>query len=348
MRLLTRLFLLTLFAAIFGALAALWYAWTPVTPARPAVEFDIPAGATLRSAARILEEAGIPIGARRFELLGRALHLTQKIQAGSYALNEALSPYAMLMRLTSGDASQSEFRLIEGWNIVQLRAALDASPDLRHDSAGLGDAELIARLGLQTAQLEGMFFPDTYLFPRGSSDLGLLRRAHHALQKQLERAWDARVGGIAVRSAYEALILASIVEKETGRPEDRSTIAGVLDNRLRIGMRLQADPTVIYGLGAGFDGNLRKVHLLTDGPYNSYTRAGLPPTPIAMPGLASLVAATQPARTQALYYVGRGDGGSRFSRTLDEHNRAVTQYQKLPARKAAAAGRAPGRAGVAE
>jgi len=337
LRLLRKFFLLTLLAATLGGLAALGYAWLPVTLARPVVEFDIPAGATLRSAARILEEAGMPIGARRFELLGRALRLTQKIQAGSYELTEALSPYAMLMRLTSGDASQSKFRLVEGWNIRQLRAALDASPDLRHDTAAMSDAALLAMLELPAAHLEGMFFPDTYLFPRGSSDLGLLRRAHHALQKQLAHAWEARAADIMTRSPYEALILASIVEKETGRSEDRATIAGVLDNRLRIGMRLQADPTVIYGLGADFDGNLRRVHLLADGPYNSYTRAGLPPTPIAMPGLASLVAATRPARTQALYYVGRGDGGSQFSRTLDEHNRAVTQFQKLPASRARAA-----------
>jgi UPF0755 protein len=204
---------------------------------------------------------------------------------------------------------------------------LDASPDLRHDTQGLQDMEVLARLQIAEPHPEGLFFPDTYLFARGSSDLAVLRRAYRAMQRHLAAEWEARDQNAPYRSPYDALIMASIIEKETGLAAERDQIGGVLVNRLRIGMRLQVDPTIIYGLGDSFDGNLKKRHLLEDGPYNTYTRAGLPPTPIAMPGLASLKAAMRPAKTDALYYVSRGDGSSHFSRNLNEHNRAVTRYQ---------------------
>ena len=223
--------------------------------------------------------------------------------------------------------TQAETRLIEGWTFAQFRSQLDASPDLRHDTQGLEDAEILKRIQAAEPHPEGLFFPDTYLFARGSSDLAVLRRAYRAMQRHLNTEWEARAANAPYRTPYEALIMASIIEKETGRAEEREQIGGVLVNRLRIGMRLQVDPTVIYGLGATFDGNLKKVHLLEDGPYNTYTRAGLPPTPIAMPGLASIRAAVRPGQTNALYYVSRGDGSSQFSRTIDEHNRAVTRYQ---------------------
>jgi UPF0755 protein len=186
---------------------------------------------------------------------------------------------------------------------------------------------VLARLQAPESHPEGLFFPDTYLFSKGSSDLAVLRRAYRAMQRHLNAEWEARDGRAPYRSAYEALIMASIIEKETGKAAERDLIAGVLINRLRIGMRLQADPTVIYGLGTAFDGNLKKIHLLEDGPYNTYTRAGLPPTPIAMPGRAALKAAVKPGKTDALYYVSRGDGSSQFSRNLDEHNRAVSKFQ---------------------
>jgi UPF0755 protein len=218
-------------------------------------------------------------------------------------------------------------RLIEGWTFAQFRAALDASPDLRHDTLGVVDAEILSRLQAAEKHPEGLFFPDTYLFAKGSSDLAVLRRAYRAMQRHLAAEWDTRQSNVPYRSAYEGLIMASIIEKETGRASERDTIGGVLINRLRIGMRLQVDPTIIYGLGATFDGNLKKIHLVTDGPYNTYTRAGLPPTPIAMPGIASLRSAMRPAKTDAFYYVSRGDGSSHFSRTIDEHNRAVAKYQ---------------------
>jgi UPF0755 protein len=194
------------------------------------------------------------------------------------------------------------------------------------------EAELMAALGAAGVPGEGRFFPDTYLYSRGVSDLTVLKRAYETMQRQLATAWESRVEGLPLKSPEEALILASIVEKETGKASDRSQIAGVFSNRLRLGMPLQTDPTVIYGLGDSFDGNLRKRDLLADGPYNTYTRAGLPPTPIALPGLAALRAALRPQATDAMYYVARGDGTSEFSRTLEEHNRAVRKYQLNGAR----------------
>lgn len=262
-----------------------------------------------------------------FEVLARALGRERDIKAGSYELTEPVTPLALLDLLTSGDVTQAEVRLIEGWTFAQVRAALDASPDLRHDTARMEEPQVLERLQAREGQAEGLFFPDTYLFAKGSSDLAVLRRAYKAMQRHLAAEWEARDPKVPYASPYQALIMASIIEKETGRATERDQIAGVLVNRLRIGMRLQVDPTVIYGLGNAFDGNLRKNDLLEDGPYNTYTRAGLPPTPIAMPGRASLHAALRPAQTQALYYVARGDGSSHFSRNLDEHNRAVTKYQ---------------------
>lgn len=316
-------------AAGYGA----WYARTPVAAAGLPVEFEIPAGIGLRGAAWRLEQAGIDVGRRRFELLARLLGTTQDIKAGYYRIAAPMSPLEILDKLERGDVVQSELVLVEGWTFAQFRAALEASQALRHDSRALSDAEILAHVGATEPHPEGLFFPDTYLFARGSSDLAVLRRAYRVMQGHLEREWAQRAPDAPFKSPYEALILASIVEKETGRAQEREQIAGVLVNRLRVRMALQADPTVIYGLGERFDGNLKKSHLRTDGPYNTYTRRGLPPTPIAMPGLASLRATLQPAKGDALYYVSRGDGTSEFSRTLKEHNRAVAKYQLKPKRK---------------
>ena len=274
-----------------------------------------------------LDRAGVKVRPLHFEALARAMRRERDIKAGNYLIAGPITPMELLQKLTRGDVAQAEVRLIEGWTFPQFRMALDSSPDLRHDTSGLEDTEVLTRIQATESHPEGLFFPDTYLFARGSSDIAVLRRAYQAMQRHLRAEWDARAPNVPYASPYEALIMASIIEKETGQAGERDQIAGVLVNRLRIGMRLQVDPTIIYGLGATFDGNLKKIHLLTDGPYNTYTRVGLPPTPIAMPGRASLHAAVQPAKTDALYYVSRGNGTSQFSRSVQEHNRAVTKYQ---------------------
>jgi UPF0755 protein len=325
--LLKTLFLLVVVAVLGAGGYAAWYATTPLEVGALPAQFDIPSGTRFRRATLIIEQSGIKVGRLQFELLARALERTQDVKAGSYELAAAPTPLELLDKLTRGDVTQAEVRFIEGWNFRQLRAALDANAFLRHDSQGLSDAALLQKLAVPETHPEGLFFPDTYLFAKGSSDLQVLKRAYQATQRHLAAEWPGRDASVPYKSPYEALVMASVIEKETGRSEEREMIAGVLVNRLKIGMLLQVDPTVIYGLGASFDGNLRKVHLQTDGPYNTYTRPGLPPTPIAATGLASIRAALKPAKTAALYYVARGDGSSQFSRTLEEHNRAVRKYQ---------------------
>ena len=322
-----KVFLAALAVLLAGVAYLAWYLVTPVSTRQLPVEFELQTGARLRSAISTMGQAGIDVGDWRFEVLARALGRAHRIKAGSYELNRAPTPLQLLRKLTQGDVTQSEVTLIEGWHIRQVRAALDNHPFLRHDAAGMDDGQLLAKIGAAQSHPEGLFFPDTYLFAKGSSDIAVLRRAYHAMMRHLGDEWQKREPGLPYRDAYEALIMASIIEKETGQAGERDMIAGALTNRLRVGMRLQVDPTVIYGLGLSFDGNLKKSHLLNDNPYNSYTRAGLPPTPIAIPGLASLRAALHPAKTDALYYVARGDGSSHFSRTLTEHNKAVTKYQ---------------------
>ena len=322
-------FLLLAAVAVLSAAGAYawWYMTTPVAMARLPIEFEVAQGASFRTAAQKLEEQGILVGRYQFELLARILQRDADIKAGSYELTGGVTPIQLLDKLTRGDVTQADVKVIEGWTFRQMRAALDASPFLRHDTLGVADAEILKRLGAGESHPEGLFFPDTYLFSKGTSDLRVLQRAYAALSRRLAQEWAARDPSVPYKSPYEALIMASVIEKETGRASERDRIAGVLVNRLRIGMLLQVDPTVIYGLGERFDGNLKKVHLLTDGPYNTYTRAGLPPTPIALTGHASLRAALRPAKTDSLYYVARGDGTSEFSRTLEEHNRAVRKYQ---------------------
>jgi UPF0755 protein len=326
-RVLKILLTVAVLAMLAGAAYVAWYVATPVPMDRLPAEFEVAPGVRLRAAAKDIEKAGIGVGAWRFELLARALGRADDIKAGSYELETAVTPLGLLEKLTRGDVTQVELKVIEGWTFAQMRAALDAHPSLRHDTLGLPDAAVLEKLGASETHPEGLFFPDTYLFQKGSSDLRILRRAHDALRRHLDAEWRQRAPELPYRTPYDALIMASIIEKETGRASERELIAGVLVNRLRRGMLLQVDPSVIYGLGERFDGNLKKIHLLTDAPYNTYTRRGLPPTPIALPGLGSLRAALQPARTDALYYVARGDGTSAFSRSLEEHNRAVRKYQ---------------------
>ena len=319
--------LLVLLAILAAGGYAAWYVKSPIGMSAESVEVEVPAGTRFRGTVALLERSGVHVKPTHFEALARALGRERDIKAGNYLLTQPITPVELLDKLTRGDVTQAEIRLIEGWTFAQFRDALNASADIKHDTNGMDDAEILKRIQATENHPEGLFFPDTYLFARGSSDLAVLRRAYRAMQRHLQNEWNAKAPAVPYKSAYEALIMASIIEKETGRPEERDQIGGVLVNRLRIGMRLQVDPTIIYGLGASFDGNLRRVHLLEDGPYNTYTRAGLPPTPIAMPGLASIRAAVRPLKTDALYYVSRGDGTSQFSRNLEEHNRAVSKYQ---------------------
>ncbi len=315
---------LALAACLAGALA--WFAHRPVALAASPLDFTIEPGSSMRQVARQLVDAGIDVQPVALEVLARVTRRANAIKAGSYEVEAGLTPLTLLAKLTRGDVSQAELAIIEGWSFRQLRAALDRHPDLRHDSAGLSDAELLARIGSTASHPEGLFFPDTYLFSRRSSDLDVLRRAHRHMLQVLDREWAQRAGGLPYKTPYQALTMASIVEKETGQAADRPMVASVFVNRLNSGMLLQTDPTVIYGLGEAFDGNLRKRDLQADTAYNTYTRPGLPPTPIAMPGVAALRAALNPPTTDYLYFVARGDGSSEFSRTLEEHNRAVAQY----------------------
>ncbi|MBF1166507.1 MAG: endolytic transglycosylase MltG [Dechloromonas agitata] len=306
----------------------LWWAEQPITLRSSPLDFRIAAGSSLRSAITQMREAGIEINPTLLGWLARAHRADTAIKAGSYAVKEGTTPHQLLDKLLKGKVTQGDLTLVEGWTFRQWRARLDRHPDLRHDTQGLSEAQIIERLGLTAPSLEGLLYPDTYLFDKQSSDLDLLARANRAMQRKLEAEWAQRSGGLPYKSPGEALIMASIIEKETGREAHRELVAAVFVNRLRKGMLLQTDPTVIYGLGESFDGNLRKRDLQNDTPYNTYTRPGLPPTPIAMPGQASLRAALNPAASDVLYFVARGDGSSVFSRTLDEHNQAVNKFQR--------------------
>jgi len=319
------------FLSLLAALSiGLFYTWftRPLQLPTATVEFRVPQGTGLRGVLRILSQSGVDVHPDLLVLATRILGREGKIHAGTYGIEQGITPQQLLEALAQGKVLQVEVRLIEGWTYRQWRQQMGQNPGLEHELDQLPETAVMTRLGYAGLAAEGMFFPDTYRVDKYSSDLELLKRAAKAMQQHLDREWAGRSAGLPYRNAYEALIMASIVEKETGIDTDRPMVAGVFVNRLRIGMRLQTDPTVIYGLGERFDGNLRKVDLQTDTPYNTYTRAGLPPTPIAMPSLASLQAALHPAQTNALYFVARGDGSSHFSPTLDEHNQAVNRYQR--------------------
>jgi UPF0755 protein len=308
--------------------AGWWWLNQPLPLSQPTLELEVEPGTTPRGVAREAVKAGVQTDARLLYAWFRISGQDRQIKAGNYELTTGLTPYVLLQKLARGEESLKALTLVEGWNWRQVRAALAREEFLRQESAGLDDAALMQALGRAGTSPEGRFFPDTYTYAKGSSDIAVLRRALHAMDRRLADAWALRAADTPLKNADEALILASIVEKETGRAADRAQIAGVFSNRLRIGMLLQTDPTVIYGLGEKFDGNLRRRDLLADTPWNTYTRAGLPPTPIAMPGKAALMAAVQPGQTKALYFVARGDGTSHFSSSLDEHNRAVNRYQR--------------------
>ena len=314
-------------AIVIGGTFA-WYATTELATAPLPLQFDLKPGSSLRTAAQEMERAGVLREPERFVLMVRLLGEAKNIKAGNYEVSEPVTPYRLLQKIVLGEVTQATVTFVEGSTFTQMRKALDEHLDVAHATRGLTDEEVLQRLGIEEASPEGLFFPDTYHFARGNSDLRILRRAHRLMQSHLEAQWAARAPELPLATPYEALILASIVEKETGREEERPLVAAVFVNRLRKGMLLQADPTVIYGLGETFDGNLRKRDLQADALYNTYTRTGLPPTPIAMPGLASLAATFNPPASDVLYFVSRGDGSSHFSRTLGEHERAVTKYQR--------------------
>lgn len=303
------------------------FATTPITPPEASRQFHINQGAGLRQVAANLEARSIVTDANAFIVLARLLNKSNDIKAGSYEVAEAITPLALLNKLARGEFAMGQITFVEGWNFRQIRAALDSHPALRHDTRGLSVPEILGRLDAPEKHPEGLFFPDTYFFSAGTSDLVILRQAYTKMQQRLTALWPQRAKGLPIHSPYEALVLASIVEKETGVRDEREMVAAVFVNRLKRGMRLQADPTVIYGLGERFDGNLRRRDLLTDQPYNTYTRTGLPPTPVAMPGEHALRASLNPSRSPVLYFVARGDGSHHFSSTLSEHNRAVRKYQ---------------------
>ncbi len=292
--------------------------------------FEIPGGSSLNQVASELSAAGLlPADPFLFQAYARATRFRGPIQAGEYRLASGMDSYALLALLRSGKVQQYDITFPEGWRLSEWQTALDPALDPALDrSAGLRrESVLAAALAIEGAP-EGWFFPDTYRFVKGDSNLAILRRAHLKMQQVLEGEWARREPTQNLATPYDALILASVIEKETGHGPDRATIASVFHNRLARGMRLESDPTVIYGLSADYDGNLTRAHLATDGPFNTYTRHGLPPTPICSPGLASIRAALSPATSDYLYFVAKGNGESYFSSTLAEHNQAVRRYQR--------------------
>jgi UPF0755 protein len=290
-------------------------------------EFTVRPGTSLKGVSRELATEGLFAEAQTFWILGRILGKAGSIRAGTYRLDAPTTPLALLDKLARGEVVLEEILFVEGSTFRQWQAQLEGNPQLRHTLAGKGEAEVATLLGIDAGSPEGWLFPDTYKFSPGSSDVEILRRAHAEMARRLAAEWATREPSLPLASPYEALILASIVEKETALPAERPLVASVFVNRLERHMRLQTDPTVIYGMGSRYDGNIRRKDLSEDTPWNTYTRDGLPPTPIAMPGEQALHAALHPVPSDFLYFVSRGDGSHEFSRTLEQHNRAVARYQ---------------------
>ncbi|MDO8906077.1 endolytic transglycosylase MltG [Hydrogenophaga sp.] len=326
-----RLFSITLLLGVLGYVAIIWWLQRPldmvatVTDGAP-LEVTIAPGSSAQSVAEALSGAGVKLPPVMLYAWFRASGQARSIKAGSYEFPPGTTPTTLLDKLVRGEQALRSVTLIEGWNIRQVLQAVRSSPDLTPDLEGLSYEEIMTLIGYPGVHPEGRFFPDTYRVVKRAPASSVLRAAAQAMDQRLADVWAQRLPNTPLRSPEEALILASIIEKETGLESDRGRVGGVFTNRLRIGMRLQTDPTVIYGLGETFEGNLRRVHLQTDTPYNTYTRAGLPPTPIAIPGRASLMAAVRPESTTSMYFVARGDGSSQFSATLEEHNAAVRRY----------------------
>lgn len=321
---------------IVAVLCSVWlfqYARTSLKLSPQAQEIIIQPKSGLRSIANQLVEQKVLGSPWPFILLAKILEKEQNLKAGDYTLNKNITPYQLLLSLNRGKATQGSITFIEGKTFKQMREKIARNDAIKNTTQALSDAEIMKLVGNSEAHAEGLFFPDTFYFDRGTQDTILLKRAYVSMQAKLNQAWNNRAPNLPYKNSYEALIMASVVEKETGKTSERPMIAGVFLNRLRIGMRLQTDPTVIYGMGKKYDGNIRRKDLQTDTIYNTYTRSGLPPTPIAMPGLASIEAALHPVQTKALYFVGKGDGSHAFSNSLIEHNHAVSKYQLKPKTK---------------
>jgi UPF0755 protein len=327
-RFLNAVFRLVLLGALAAAGLGWWWLHQPMRLSAPSLDLSIEPRTLPRGVAQAVHDAGVAVDPRLLYLWFRVSGQGQKIKAGSYELERGITPERLLDKLARGEESLRAVTLVEGWNWRQVRAALARADQLRPQTAQLSDAELMTLIGRPGVLPEGRFFPDTYTYSKGSSDVKLLQRALRAMDKHLAQAWAQRSPESILKTPDETLILASIVEKETGKAADRTLVAAVFQNRLKVGMPLQTDPTVIYGIGERFDGNLHKSDLLADSPYNTYLRPGLPPTPIAMPGKASLLAAVHPAPGKFLYFVAKGDGTSQFSETLGAHNQAVNKYQR--------------------
>ena len=329
---LRRIMALALLAAVaavgMGAFFVKQWWSAPLAIGNTPVTVDIARGATLGSVARGLAQRGVLSHPRWLVALARLTGADAQVRAGEYAVPAGTTPQTLLQLFVAGVVVQHSVTLVEGWTFRELRRALERQDVLDNTLRGRSDAEIMRALGEDGTAPEGLFFPDTYLYGKGATDVEILRQSRERMKRELDAAWQARASDLPLRTPYEALILASLVERETAHPAERPRIAGVFVERLRIGMRLQTDPAVIYGLGPAFDGNLRRSDLQRDGPYNTYTRTGLPPTPIALPGAASLRAAVQPDTRGELYFVATGlpDGTHRFSRTLTEHEAAVKQY----------------------
>ena len=323
------LLIVLLFAVLAGS-AWMFLRWmdAPLLTSQKTIEFTIKAGSGVRSASRQIVNAGVPIHPLLFETLARVTGKANALKAGSYEVVSDETPRTLLSKIVNGKFSLANVTIIEGWTFRQMRNAIDAHPAIRHDTTGISDKELMKKIGARWSFAEGLFFPDTYLFSKGYSDIEVYQQAHRAMINRMDEAWAKRAENLPYQDAYQALIMASIIEKETGQASERDQIAAVFVNRLRVGMLLQTDPTVIYGMGDKYQGKIRKIDLQTDTPFNTYTRAGLPPTPIALVGAASLQAALHPAQSNAYYFVARGNGTSQFSASLEEHNRAVDKYQR--------------------
>ena len=324
----------TIFTTAVVALAAVagfsYWAKRPITSSGDPIDFTVAPGSSVVAASQQIAKAGVPVNPYLLSFLARITQQASKIKAGTYELKPGTSPRRLITQLVRGEFAQEALTIIEGWTFRQMRAAVNASKGLKHDTLTLSDKELMAKINPEFKDPEGLFFPDTYLFAKNSSDLQVFKQAHTMMMNHLNSAWEKRDTSLPYASPYQGLVMASIVEKETGQKSERAMIAGVFVNRLKTGMMLQTDPTVIYGMGDKYDGKIRKRDLETDTPYNTYTRFGLPPTPIALPGLQSLTAAFGPAKTDALYFVSRGDGTSHFSGNLNDHNKAVNRYQRAP------------------
>jgi UPF0755 protein len=323
------------------ALALSFFAWTltreyqafvlspmPLAKAEQRVVIDLPTGSGLDALLAQLERAGVPNTPRwQWRLLLWQLGLERKLKAGEYAISAEMTPRDVLNAIAEGKVVKHTLTIVEGSRFKDLREKLVAHQALKQTLAELDDSEVLKRIGVAEEHPEGLFLPETYTFTRGYSDLELLQNAYWAMQRTLNEAWERRRSDLPLKSAYEALILASIIEKETGHAPERGEIGGVFTRRLKLGMKLQTDPTVIYGLGDAYDGNIRRRDLTTDTPYNTYTRYGLPPTPIALPGKAAIMAAVQPKQGESLYFVARGDGRHQFSSNYEDHRAAVQKYQ---------------------